>query len=300
MARSKQLLFDHIPNHKVSDITDEREREISRTSTAILPSHPAMIVQRALQDPRTLTPQNILVLQRTMGNQYVKGLIQRTRATRLNTTQQPEEEMLLGKAIEAEASLEAETSGKSEPAPAIVARKGKGSVATPTAPTTATAPDNDPLAAFRIIHANSPKVLPVGASVKTVLMKRKNIRLHKMDYGHWWTEIGENRPDGNSFNSTESYGWWPTEKVGLVGTFTGVPGSVNRGNPTDPHHGETDADTQFYPVLTVSKSYKDIADDIRTFAASYNGKTWRWTFGGGRNCHTFQVKMMKAVGLKKP
>ncbi|AFZ25547.1 hypothetical protein Cylst_3397 [Cylindrospermum stagnale PCC 7417] len=126
-----------------------------------------------------------------------------------------------------------------------------------------------------------------------ITMKRKHIQLTGDDkYGHWWTEI-----DGG-----ESYGWWPKYHVGLKGTLFGVEGELNGmtsfgGSSTkDPHHG--DSAEQFHPVYTGSKTNAAIKADIRSFASSYSGQ-WRWTFGFGQNCHTFQKSLMNTIGIKE-
>jgi hypothetical protein len=128
-----------------------------------------------------------------------------------------------------------------------------------------------------------------------ITMKRKHIALKGEDkYGHWWTEI----------NNSESYGWWPKYPVGLWGTLTGVEGELNGITSfggtatTDPHHGDSAEDT-FHPELTNSKTDTQVKEEIRNFASSYSGE-WRWTFGWGQNCHTFQRSMMDMVGLVEP
>ena len=41
-------------------------------------------------------------------------------------------------------------------------------------------------------------------------------------YGHWWLEVGD------PFDpESESYGWWPAKRVGVIDTLTGVAGSLN-------------------------------------------------------------------------
>ena len=130
-----------------------------------------------------------------------------------------------------------------------------------------------------------------------IALKRKNISLLKGSedkYGHWWIEI-----DG-----IESYGWWPKKPVGVIGTLVGVEGELNGqttfgGTATrDPHNGD-DADEEFNPKLVNSKTDEQVRQEIRTFATNYRGE-WRWTFGWGQNCHTFQMALMKSVGLEDP
>lgn len=136
-----------------------------------------------------------------------------------------------------------------------------------------------------------------GVPSKGITMKRKNIRLGGADdkYGHWWTEL-----DG-----AESYGWWPKYPVGFKSTMLGTDGELNGvtsfgGTATrDPHHGDG-ADEVFQPLIVDPTKSEDTAKaEIRSFAHSYTGE-WRWTFGAGQNCHTFQTSMMSQVGLKEP
>ena len=143
-----------------------------------------------------------------------------------------------------------------------------------------------------------PGLLPVSRPLPFVVMKRNNIKFSwtvGTDYGHWWTEI-----DG-----IESYGWWPDHcPVTVTETLFGTGGDLNGvkgcgGAPTtDPHHGET-PDSMFNPILTVPKTDAMVRSDIRDFAKSYSGG-WRWTFGYGQNCRSFQRSLMTAVGLKEP
>lgn len=133
--------------------------------------------------------------------------------------------------------------------------------------------------------------------VKGIVMKRKNIDLGADDkYGHWWFEVDED----------ESYGWWPVKPVGISDTFLGTDGELNgqttfRGSKIrDPHHGD-DAEETFTPIVPQDDTRTDdeIKDCLRRFAGSYSG-SWRWTFGSGQNCHTFQEEAMKHCGLQKP
>jgi hypothetical protein len=117
------------------------------------------------------------------------------------------------------------------------------------------------------------------------------------DYGHWWTEI-----DGS-----ESYGWWPDHcPVTTKETFLGTGGELNGGKgcgrttpKQDPHHGEVPTDADFNPVLTVPKADADVRREIHDFVGSYSGE-WRWTFGFGQNCRSFQKSLMTTVGLVEP
>ena len=139
-------------------------------------------------------------------------------------------------------------------------------------------------------------------SIRSITMKRDHIHLTGDDkYGHWWFEIGE---PGD--HNAESYGWWPERRVALAGTMIGIRGELNgqtsfRGKATrDPNHGE-DAEEEFHPVVAISDPRTDdeIADCLRTFARSCRGE-WRWTFGSGLNCHSFQEEAMKHCRLDKP
>jgi hypothetical protein len=122
-------------------------------------------------------------------------------------------------------------------------------------------------------------------------------------YGHWWIVF-----DG------ESYGWWPKDKVGLVGTVTGVPGELNGqtsfgGSPTqDPHHGDS-GETEFNPykqnfgklkygskVKCCAATEAEIKDCAREFAKAYSGN---WSYPWGQNCHSFQRGMMNACCMKR-
>jgi len=134
-----------------------------------------------------------------------------------------------------------------------------------------------------------------GRELKFVTIKRKNISLGNEDkYGHWWIEIDDSK----------SYGWWPKEQVGVIDTLVGVEGELNGqttygGTATrDPHHGDT-ADEEFHPLLVEDKEDDNVRQEIRNFARNYTGE-WRWTFGWGQNCHTFQITLMRTVGLEEP
>ena len=136
---------------------------------------------------------------------------------------------------------------------------------------------------------------PASRTLNFITMKRKHIQMGGNDkYGHWWTEMGG-----------ESYGWWPKYPVtGIRQTLFGVEGELNgmtsfRGSATkDPHHGDIALDV-FHPIYKGTKTNSAIKADIRSFASSYSGE-WRWTFGFGQNCHTFQESLMKSVGIEQP
>ena len=126
-------------------------------------------------------------------------------------------------------------------------------------------------------------------------------------YGHYWIEI----LDGPKGKPVESYGWWPKyslsrDLTGAVNTLGGVQGELNgvtiskgTGTPTrDPDHGKP-ADVEFHPRLMNTLTDQQVLDKIHEFVRSYKGE-WRWTFGWGQNCRTFQAALMKYVGLEDP
>ena len=125
-----------------------------------------------------------------------------------------------------------------------------------------------------------------------VTVFRKDIDLGADDkYGHWWTNI----------TPTESYGWWPKDGVGISETLLGTEGELNGvtnfgGSSTqDPHHGDTSGD-EYRVISNSGKSEAEIQQEMRNFATSYSGE-WRWTFGYGQNCHTFQDEMLEKSNL---
>lgn len=131
--------------------------------------------------------------------------------------------------------------------------------------------------------------------IRSITMKRNHIHLTGDDkYGHWWFAIGDPL-DAES----ESYGWWPENPVKWAGSMAGIRGQLNGqtsfgGEPTrDPYH-KADAEEEFHLVVAVSDLRTDdqIADCLRAFALSCVGE-WRWTFGSGLNCHSFQERAMK-------
>ena len=129
--------------------------------------------------------------------------------------------------------------------------------------------------------------------IPSIKIKRKHIHLTGDDkYGHWWTEM----------KGSESYGWWPKYPVGLKETLFGTVGELNGqtsfgGTPTtDPHHGENAEEELNVKCTDPSKSESIILNEMRTFAKTYSGE-WRWTFGWGQNCHTFQKEMLSNSNL---
>jgi len=144
--------------------------------------------------------------------------------------------------------------------------------------------------------------------VKMLLAKAKLAKEPEDAYGHWWTELGGYNKEGD-WTPTESYGWWPSKGVGIKETLGGVPGKLNgvghfaSGTATrDPHHGEPAG--EFNPAMMVddsadSKAFRnETMQKVRSFATGFKG-SWNWRFGWGKNCHTFQERMMKSLGMKK-
>lgn len=134
-----------------------------------------------------------------------------------------------------------------------------------------------------------------------VILEKMGFKVKDRDqYGHWWVEVGDLSPSG-AWQPLSSYGWWPSEQVNLKKTFKGVPGALNRGDTNDPHHGDG-ADDEFHPVMTVDDKddYDTIRNkvegDIENFANGFSG-SWNWRLGWGKNCHTFQMRMKKALHL---
>jgi RHS repeat-associated protein len=120
-------------------------------------------------------------------------------------------------------------------------------------------------------------------------------------YGHWWMEIGN-----------ESYGWWPSGKVGLKETIWGVLGVLNGvgsfggASTKDPHHDDS-AEEEFHPKIkggvSAGESCADkcaaAADCFKDFAKAYS-EQWAWPAGiRGENCHSFQEQGMKKCKLTK-
>ena len=122
-------------------------------------------------------------------------------------------------------------------------------------------------------------------------------------YGHWWVEVGSLDQVSGKWSPAESYGWWPESGVGIAETLKikRVEGLLNQGMGKDPHHGEK-ADTEFHPVMEVDdkepyEAVRDrVAKEVRDFAKAFKG-SWNWRLAWGKNCHTFQDRMKKALGL---
>jgi hypothetical protein len=145
-----------------------------------------------------------------------------------------------------------------------------------------------------------------GRTLDWITIKRNEIDPSGKDkYGHYWIEILDG-PDGKP---VESYGWWPKyplspDLTGAVKTLGGVQGELNgitsfKGTSTkDPDQGTT-AKREFHPKLMNTLTDQQVLDKIHDFVRSYKGE-WRWTFGWGQNCQTFQTALMKNVGLDDP
>jgi hypothetical protein len=126
-----------------------------------------------------------------------------------------------------------------------------------------------------------------------VTVYMKDIVLGAQDkYGHWWTK----------FTPDESYGWWPKYPVGIKETLLGTEGEINGitsfggSSAKEAHHGDTSGD-KHKVYSEKSDSQPKVQDEMRKFAHAYSGE-WRWTFGFGQNCHTFQKDMLKQSNLK--
>ena len=148
--------------------------------------------------------------------------------------------------------------------------------------------------------------------VRYLTVKRMNLRVlnpgNQDKYGHWWIEFGDPYDP-----TSESYGWWPKQRVGVGETLTGVEGELNATSRMDscfidesglafrdPHHGDP-ADTHFHPLVPINdtRSDSEIADCIRQRARKFTG-TWQWVFEAGQNCHTFQLELLRRCGLIEP
>jgi hypothetical protein len=148
----------------------------------------------------------------------------------------------------------------------------------------------------------------IGGIVGNQKLKNKGANREGADdtgtYGHWWTELGD--MEGNypgTWAPAESYGWWPSKSVSTKETFAGVEGSLNQGASNDPHHGHSvGGGNMFHPVMELDTGAdytavrQKVVSDIRKFSKGYKGK-WAWRFGWGKNCHTFQQALKKAVGI---
>ncbi|MGH9132199.1 MAG: DUF4157 domain-containing protein [Acidimicrobiales bacterium] len=129
-------------------------------------------------------------------------------------------------------------------------------------------------------------------------------------YGHWWAESGvaTNTRSVADWTANRSWGWWPSDTVSLLQTVKApghvVPGILNQGNRLDPHHGEQDVDEAFHPVMEVeemeegSDTARRVIKQVNDFAVGFHG-SWNWRLAWGKNCRTFQSRMMAQLGLRQ-
>lgn len=97
-----------MPEHQQTQQSTELKSTIKRQVTPIQTpvSHPAAIIQRARINPKSLTPADILQLQRTIGNRAVGRLLSEIRSSSkvqqapIQRQEIPEEEPLQGKMVE--------------------------------------------------------------------------------------------------------------------------------------------------------------------------------------------------------
>ncbi len=148
---------------------------------------------------------------------------------------------------------------------------------------------------FVVMKRNAPQVTKA-------LLNQLGIGNYRDTYGHWWTEI---LPQGQSQPGDKSYGWWPKVDPTIKQTLKidRIDGILNAGQPHDPHHGEK-ANEEFKPAIQVDEDanfleiYNRTVANIESFAHSFSG-TWNWRLAWGKNCHTFQERMMKQLGMEK-
>ena len=85
-------------------------------------------------------------------------------------------------------------------------------------------------------------------------------------------------------------------------TFAGVPGILNgdeahKNAKRDPHHGDA-CEEEYSPVFNDCTIEDELWDKMSTFANGYSGE-WSWRFEFGKNCHSFQIAMIKAIPIEK-
>jgi hypothetical protein len=88
----------------------------------------------------------------------------------------------------------------------------------------------------------------------------------------------------------------------ITKTFAGVPGILNgdethKKNERDPHHDDYEFEEEYSPVFNDCTTFDDLAKKMRDFSFAYEGD-WSWRFEFGRNCHTFQIAMIKELQIK--
>jgi hypothetical protein len=131
-------------------------------------------------------------------------------------------------------------------------------------------------------------------------------------YGHWWIESGVaaragNPADVGGWKANRSWGWWPSVQVGLLQTVKApgfrAPGVLNRGQRLDPDHGDEKVNDAFHPAMQVDDdedgtvTAKRVIADVNRFATGFSG-SWNWRLTWGKNCRTFQKRMMDSLGLR--
>lgn len=139
------------------------------------------------------------------------------------------------------------------------------------------------------------------AHIGLAIMKNMGKNVGQGDlYGHWWVEVGD-LVAGTTWTPTKSYGWWPSHGVNAKQTLQGVPGLLNRGNANDPHHNDN-ANVSFHPTMMVDDKLdydtvrNQVVSNIDAFAQGFKG-SWNWRGPWGKNCHTFQSRLKKKLGL---
>ncbi len=76
---------------------------------------------------------------------------------------------------------------------------------------------------------------------------------------------------------------------------------LHKNNEKDPYHEEwkkDKTDEDYHPVINDCRTREDIYQLVQNFALAYRGN-WSWVFEFGNNCHTFQIKAMSELNLKK-
>lgn len=151
-------------------------------------------------------------------------------------------------------------------------------------------PEEDQLGAKELPPPTPPAALPPNPGVVariSHMAKMASYTAHQARYKANYTQAGQL---GQAF----------------MKTFAGVPGILN-GNERnkkmekDPYHGgwkQGKSDEDYHPVINDGRSKEEIYEQIREFALAYSGE-WSWIFEFGNNCHTFQVKAMSQLDLKK-
>jgi RHS repeat-associated protein len=128
------------------------------------------------------------------------------------------------------------------------------------------------------------------------------------DYGHWYAQFYSSVGKSKAGKPSESYGWWPTGSVDMIGTIVGVDGSLNRGMVNDPYHNSLKRDSKklssvFFPYVMGGKNAKAYQDCFRIHAKAFSttvSDQWSWRSGKmGWHCQTFQKHIMLRCGLRE-